>query len=100
MYKVELTSTDCLVSEYDNTQLICSYIFIKKTFKYLYKRQLQILSKNEQKAIIYDLSLFETLKEKKYLLRTLTPQKWLENWCFYNILISELKKRELYKANS
>lgn len=95
MYKVELPISNCSVTEYDNTQLICSYIYVKKTFKHLYKKQLQMLSKSEKQAIIYDLSLFEALKKKRYMLKSLTPQKWLENWYVYNVLANELRKREI-----
>lgn len=95
MYKVEISSTNSNISDYNNTQLICSYIFVKKTFNHLYKKKLLNLNKKERKAIIYDLSLFEAIKQKKYMLRCLTPQKWLENWNVFNGITSEIKKRDL-----
>jgi len=95
MYKVELTSSNSNISDYDNTELIFSYIFVKKTYNHLYKKKLMNLNKKEKKAIIYDLSLFESIKQKKYLLRCLTPQKWLENWDVFNVISNEIKKRDL-----
>ena len=95
MYKVEISSANSNISDYNNTQLICSYIFVKKTFNHLYKKKLLNLNKKEKKAIIYDLSLFEAIKQKKYMLRCLTPQKWLENWKVFNGITSEIKKRDL-----
>lgn len=95
MYKVQLSSTTSNISDFNNTQLVCSYLYVSKTFNYLYKKKLRNLNKKEKKAIIHDLSLFETIKAKKYSLRCLTPQKWLENWNVYNGITSEIKKREL-----
>lgn len=95
MYKVEISSSNSDISEYNNTELICSYIFVKKTFNQLYKRKLRHLTKKEKKAIIYDLSLFESINQKKYLLRSVTPQKWLENWDIFNCIANEIKKRNL-----
>lgn len=95
MYKVEISPSNSDISQYNNTELICSYIFVKKTFNQLYKKKLLHLSKKEKKAIIYDLSLFETIKQKKYLLRSVTPQKWLENWNVFNGIANEIKKRDL-----
>ncbi len=78
MYKVELSSTNNSISDFNNTQLICSYIYVKKTYNHLYKKKMKNLSRKEKKAIIHDLSLFEAIKQKKYFLRCLTPQKWLK----------------------
>lgn len=99
MYKVQVSKTDYNLADYNNAELICSYVYLKKTFNYLYKQKLKNLTKKEKKAIIYDLSLFETIKTQKYLLRCLTPQKWLENWNVYNGITSELKKRDLFANN-
>ena len=95
MYKVELSPKNCNISSFDNTQLICSYIYLKKTCNHIYKKQIRSLTIKEKKAIIYDISLFQTVKQKKYLLRSLTPQKWLENWNVFNGITEEIKKREL-----
>lgn len=95
MYNVELSPQNSNISSFDNTQLICSYIYLKKTFNHLYKKQIRALTIKEKKAIIYDINLFQHVKEKKYLLRCLTPQKWLENWNVFNGIIEEIKKREL-----
>jgi hypothetical protein len=99
MYKVELASSNVSISDFSDEQLICSYIFVKKTFYHLYKKKLRLLNKREKKAIIYDISQFQNLKQKSYTLRCLTPEKWLENWPIYNGIESELKKRELSYAN-
>ena len=95
MYKVELITSDCKISEFNDAQLICSYFYLKKTFNFLYKRKLRNLNKKEKTAIIYDLSLFESIKQKNYSLRCLTPQKWFENWKVYNGIADEIRKREL-----
>lgn len=95
MYKVEVSPKNCNISNFDNTQLICSYIYLKKTFNHIYKKQIRALTIKEKKAIIYDISLFQIVKQKKYLLRCLTPQKWLENWNVFNGITEEIKKREL-----
>lgn len=95
MYKIELTKSQSKISDFTNTQLICSYYFLSSTGKYIYKRKLRNLSKKQKKAIIYDLSLFSRLKEKIYQLKSLTPEKWLENWPVYNGIISEIQKRNL-----
>lgn len=95
MYKVELSTANSNFSDFNNAQLICSYIFVKKTFNHLYKKKLRSLSKREKKAIIYDLSLFESIKQKKYSLRCSSPQSWLENWIVFNGITSEIKKRDL-----
>ena len=99
MYKVEISTSNTNISDYNNTQLICSYYFVKKTFNHLYKTKLRTLSKQEKKAIIYDISLFETIKQKKDILRCLTPQKWLENWNVFNGITDEIRKRELSIKN-
>ena len=95
MYKVKLVTSNCNIEEFNDTQLICSYIFLKNTSKYLYKRKLRNLNKREKTAIIYDLALFESIKEMNYSLRCLTPEKWLENWNVFNVISAEIKKREL-----
>jgi hypothetical protein len=95
MYKVELSPKNCSISSFNNTQLICSYIYLRKTFNHIYKKQIRSLTIKEKKAIIYDITLFQAIKQKRYLLRCLTPQKWLENWKVFNGITEELKKREL-----
>jgi hypothetical protein len=95
MYKVKRVTSDCKIADFDDTQLICSYFYLKQTFKCLYKRKLRNLNKRERKAIIYDLALFESIKQMNYTLRCLTPQKWLENWNIFNGITAEIKKREL-----
>jgi len=95
MYKVELTASNSKISEFNNSQLICSYFYLRKTFNHLYKKKLRNLSKREKKAIIYDLSLFESVKERNYSLRCLTPRSWLESWNVFNGITAEIKKREL-----
>jgi hypothetical protein len=95
MYKVEFSSSNNSISDFNNTQLICSYIFVRKTFNHIYKKKLRNLSRKEKKAIIYDLSLYQSIKQKKYSLRCSTPQKWLENWNVFNGIRSEIKKRDL-----
>lgn len=99
MYKIQFNSVDTQFSNFENEQLVCSYIYLKKTFNHLYKKNLRMLNKKEQKAIIYDLSQFETIKQKKYLLRCLTPQKWLESWTVFNGITDEIKKRDLSIKN-
>ena len=99
MYKVELSPPNCSISNFNNTQLICSYIYLKKTFNHIYKKQVRSLTIREKKAIIYDISLFQTIQQKRYLLRCLTPQKWLENWNVFNGITEEIKKRELSVNN-
>jgi len=95
MYKVELSTADSNFAKFNNAQLICSYIFVKKTFNHLYKKKLRSLSQKEKKAIIYDLNLFESIKQKKYSLRCSSPQSWLENWNVFNGITSEIKKRDI-----
>ncbi len=95
MYKVELNYTNCNITNFNNTQLICTYIYLSKTFNQIYKKKLRSLAIKEKKAIIYDLSLFQNIKQKKYFLRSLTPQKWLENWSVFNGITEEMRKREL-----
>ena len=95
MYKIELATTENQISDFNNSQLICSYFYLRKTFNYLYKRKLRNLNKQQKKAIIYDLSLFETIKKRNYKHRCLSPQSWLENWKVYNGITEEIKKREL-----
>ena len=95
MYKVKVSPQNCNISSFNNTQLICSYIYLKKTFNHIYKKQIRSLTIQEKKAIIYDISLFQSVKQKIYLLRCLTPQKWLENWNVFNGITEEIKKREL-----
>ena len=95
MYKVKIAPRDCKISELDDAQLICSYYFLKNTFNYLYKKKLRNLNKRQQRAIIHDLNLFETIKNMNYSLRCLTPQKWLENWSIYNGITAEIEKRKL-----
>ncbi len=95
MYKVELSSSNVNISELNNAQLIFAYIYVRKTFNHLYKKKLMNLTKQEKKAIVYDLTLFSAIKQQKYLLRCLTPQKWLENWNVFNGIIEEIKKRNL-----
>ena len=95
MYKIEIASQEQSISEFNNTQLLFSYIYIKSTFNHLYHKKLSLLSKKEKKAIIYDLDLFEKIKQKKYSLRCCTPQKWLENWNVFQTLLSEMEKRNL-----
>ncbi len=99
MYKVELTSSKAEICDLSNVQLICSYIFVKKTFNHLYKKKLKKLTAEEKKAIIYDLTLYENIKQKRYSLRCTTPQKWLENWKVFNGITSEMAKRELSIKN-
>ena len=95
MYKVQITNSDCNITEFNNAQLICSYYYLKKTFNHLYKRKLRNLSKEEKKAIIYDIALFEAIKEKNYTLRCVSPQKWFENWKVFIGITDEIKKRQL-----
>lgn len=95
MYKVKLVNSDCKITEYDDAQLICSYYFLKQSFNYLYRRKLRNLNKKEKTAIIYDLNLFESIKQMNYNLRCSTPQKWLENWSIFNGITAEIKKRDL-----
>ena len=97
MYKVEIVTQQKNISELNNTQLLFTYIYINRTFKYLYHKKLSLLSKRQKKAIIYDLTLFEKLKQKRYSLRCCTPQKWLENWDVFQTLSSEMEKRQLSK---
>lgn len=95
MYKVELNNTNSNITQFNNTQLICSYIYLSKTFNHIYKKKLRTLSIKENKAIIYDLALFQNLRQKTYLLRCSTPKKWLENWSVFNGITEEMRKREL-----
>lgn len=99
MYKVEISSFDYKIEDFDNMQLFCSYVYLKKTFNFMYKQKLRTLSKQEKRAIIYDLSLFETVKKQKYNLLCITPQKWLENWNVFVGITSEMKRRELLENN-
>ncbi len=95
MYKVEIKTENKKVSELSNAQLLFSYIYLKRTFKHLYRKRLKALAKKEKRAIIYDLELFQKIKEKKYSLRCCTPQKWLEEWDFYKGILNELEKRKI-----
>jgi hypothetical protein len=95
MYKVELSSQNVSISDLNNAQLIFSYIFVKRTFNHLYKKKLRNLTKKEKRAIIYDLTLFSSIKQQKYTLRCSTPQKWLENWIVFDGITKEIKKRNL-----
>lgn len=97
MYKVEIKSENKRLNELSNAQLFFSYIYLKRTFKYLYRKKLNTLSKKENRAIIYDLELFKKIKETKYKLRCCTPQKWLEDWEFYQGIKNELGKRNISK---
>ena len=99
MYQVEIGKSQKDFTDFDNTQLVCSYLFLKRTFKYLYKEKLRKLDKKEKRAIIYDISLFEKIKNTKYQLRCKTKQKWLENSDIYNSIVSEIEKRELVINN-
>ncbi len=83
------------ISQLNNVQLICSYLFLKKTAKHFYQKKLALLFKKEKEAIIRDLILFQRLKEHEYFLRCSTPQKWLENKSVYKNLKEELLKREI-----
>lgn len=95
MYLVELDKTSKDLSKYDNTQLFCSYFFLRKTFNYLYRDNLRKLDKKEKRAIIYDISLFQNIKLKINHLRNCSPQKWLEDSEVYNNLVNEIEKRKL-----
>lgn len=95
MYLVELDKTSKDLSKFDNTQLVCTYFFLRKTYTYLYKENLRKLDKKEKRAIIYDISLFQNLKSKIYYLRNCSPQKWLEDSEVYNKLVDEIEKRNL-----
>ena len=99
MYKVKLVTSKNNISEFNDTQLVCSYIFLKNASKCLYKRKLRSLNKREKTAIIYDLTLFESLKQMNYKLRCLTPEKWLNNWNVFNVISAEIKRRELSVNN-
>jgi hypothetical protein len=95
MYLVEVNKATKKLSEFDNTQLVCSYLFLRRTFNYLYKEKLRKLDRKQKRAIVYDISLFEKIKNTKYLLRTSSPQKWLEDSEIYNKIVTEIEKREL-----
>lgn len=97
MYKVQIPPKRNNISELSNSQLLFTYIYLKRTFKYLYHRKLSLLAKKEKKAIIYDLELFKQIKEKKYSLRCCTPQKWFEEWEVNKRILNELEKRKLSK---
>ena len=83
------------ISQLNNVQLVCSYLFLKKTAKHFYHKKLASLFKKEKEAIVRDLELFEEIKQQEYFLRCSTPQKWLENRLVYKKLLEELKKREI-----
>lgn len=86
--------SDKTISQLNNTQLICSYLFLQKTAKHYYHKQLSTLFKKEREAIIRDLSLFESIKKQKYSLRCSTPQKWLEaNEAFKKLKIEIMKRK-------
>ena len=95
MYQVKIKSEPKSLSELDNSSLICSYVFLKKTAAHFYHRKLIELSKREKKAIIKDLALYQNVKKQKYLLRCSTPQKWIENWDVYKNLKNELERRKI-----
>ncbi|MFZ1289842.1 MAG: hypothetical protein WAR79_07115 [Melioribacteraceae bacterium] len=95
MYLVELDKTSKDLSKFNNTQLVCSYFFLRETFNYRYKENLRKLDKKEKRAIIYDISLFQNIKKKIYYLRNCSPQKWLEDSEVYNNLVNEIEKRQL-----
>ena len=99
MYLVELEKTSKDISKFDNAQLVCSYYFLKNTFNYLYKEKLRKLDKQEKRAIIYDISLFQDITNKKNYLRNCSPQKWLEDSKIYNTLLNEMEKRNLSVIN-
>ena len=96
MNQTEINTT---ISEFNNAQLICSYVFLKKTAKHYYHKQLANLFKKEKQAIIKDLALFESIKEQGYFLRCSTPQKWLEKKDVYKKLQMEIDKREIVINN-
>jgi len=95
MYLIEVNRESKNLSEFDNTQLVCSYLFLRRTFNYLYREKLRKLDKKQKRAIIYDISLFEKIKNAKYLLRNSSPQKWLEDSEVYNNILTEIEKRDL-----
>ncbi len=95
MYKVEVKNYKKKLSKFDNTQLICSYLFLQKTFNYFYKENLRKLDKREKKAIIYDLKLFETIKNKRYNLRCSSPEKWFKESKTYTSILKEIRKRDI-----
>ncbi len=95
MYQVKIKTEPKELSELDNTELICSYVFLKKTADHFYHRKLAELFRLEKKAIIRDLSLFENVRKQKYLLRCSTPQKWIESWDVFRNLKNEIKKRKI-----
>lgn len=99
MYKVELDKTSKEISKFDNEQLVCSYYFLKSTFEYLYKEKLRKLDKQEKRAIIYDISLFQDIKKQINYLRNCSPRKWLEDSKVYNSLLFEIEKRNLSEIN-
>ncbi len=83
------------ISHLNNAQIICSYLFLKRTAKHYYHKKLSNLFKKEKKAIIRDLELFESIKKQEYFLRCSTPQKWLEKKEVFKNLQMEIKKREI-----
>jgi len=83
------------ISQFNNAQLICSYLFLKKTAKHYYQKKLSNLFKKEKEAIIRDLALFESIRKQEYFLRCSTPQKWLEKKEVFQNLQMEIEKREL-----
>ena len=95
MYKIEVKNIKKKLSEFNNEQLICSYIFLQNTFNYFYKENLRKLDKKEKKAIIYDLKLFERIKNKRYSLRCSSPEKWFTESKNYNNILREIKKRDI-----
>ncbi len=99
MYQVKIKSAPKSLSELDNTELICSYVFLKKTAKHYYHKKLAELFQLEKKAIIKDLELYQNIKKQKYSLRCTTPQRWIENWDVYKNLKKELEKRKINMDN-
>ncbi|MBK7104137.1 MAG: hypothetical protein IPH62_02500 [Ignavibacteriae bacterium] len=95
MYLVELDKTSKDLSKFNNSQLVCSYFFLRKTYNYLYRENLRKLDKKEKRAIIYDISLFQNLKNKISYVRNCSPQKWLEDSEVYNNLVNEIVRRKL-----
>ena len=63
MYQVKIKYKSKSLSELDNTQLIFSYVFLKKTAHHFYHRKLAELFKLEKKAIIRDLTLYQNIRK-------------------------------------
>ena len=95
MYKVEISKNCKDISELNNEQLLCSYFYLKETYHYIYKKKLSTLAKKEKRAVIYDLTLFEQIKEQQYFLRCTSSQKWFDNWEVKKKLLQELGNRKL-----